>query len=602
MRNMSTSSVFFWQTEEGKKVGPGCLSQWARYGFVVGGAYYRYAEQYMMAEKARLFHDDATLDKIMDAKSPMIIKNLGRSVKGRAGGVWDEKDSAKWDAVRFDVALRGNFAKFSQNDALRDYLLSTGSAILAEASPKDAVWGIGIDAETAENTPQSKWPGKNLLGQVLMKVREKLKSGAGDEKSVSDDKKLLAEFLEAEASQREIKASVSRAKAPTPSRKKKVGVVDHAAQDPGADTDPSFQRELKSVAENMSAVALSIEGCDGTAGDLVRLKMSRNFSKDEQSLFNKFDKLYRGHVYRFLLRPKDKGGCGFVKIRNGNENIPVQKVSSGGDEISGAEVFAAVWAKLFGVRYELPRGGRIKSELKSYFLDFDFTESNVGHGAFRAYLNMLTESVVSDLIKREMVALKDVHGRVMHDENGRIIYVPRSDLDTVDVKKSEIAVAQELSDREFEKAQKLRAKKKLELFYLAYFRLHADENICPKWFRPFVEEIFEQGKNRAEVEARAIKTKAAPSRTSFYTELCRFREKVRKLADELWDSVYGYNVVCDEKGEVRHVMEAKEALEREWDELALYVGYRRMHDIRYNVIRGLVEAEEMKILLEKDSL
>jgi len=309
--------------------------------------------------------------------------------------------------------------------------------------------------------------------------------------------------------------------------------------------------------------------------------------------------LYRGHVYRFLLRPKDKGGCGFVKVRIGNENMPIKKVSSGGDEVSGAEVFAAVWAKLFGVRYEMPRSGKKKAELKSYFLAFDFTQSNVGHGAFRSYLNMLTESVVSELTMRDMVTQKDVHGRVMHDARGKEIYVPKSDLDTEAVKKSEIAAANDFNERKLEKARKLRAKRKLELFYLAYFRLHADEKICPKWFRPYVEEMFELGQDRANVEKRAIKTKAAPSRTAFYAELCRFREKVRELADELWDSVYGYNTVCDDKGAVKHVMEPKESLEREWDDLALYVGYRRMHDIRYNIIRGLVEKEEMKALVEK---
>lgn len=599
---MSTRRVFFWQTEKGNKIGPGCLSQWARWGFVIDGAYYRYAEQYMMAEKARMFHDDATLDKVMDAKSPMIIKHLGRVVKGRNGGEWDKEDVAKWDAVRAKVVLRGNFAKFSQNDALKEYLLSTGDALLAEASPKDAVWGIGIDAETAGKTPQSKWPGQNLLGQTLMKVREMLKSGEGDKKAVVADKKLLKEFLEAEASQRKIKEAEGRAKTPVASRKKKAEVIDHAAQDPEVDTDPTFQKEVQSVAENMSAVTVSIDGRDGTVGDLLKLKVSHSFSKDEQRLFNKFDKLYRGHVYRFLLRPKDKGGCGFVKVRNGNENIPIKKVSSGGDEVSGAEVFAAVWAKLFGVRYEMPRSGKKKEELKSYFLAFDFTRSNVGHGAFRSYLNMLTESAVSELTKRDMVTLKDVHGRVMHDSRGKEIYVPKSDLDTEDVKKSEIAATHHFNEVELEKARKLRAKRKLELYYLAYYRLHADEKICPKWFRPYVEEIFEQGKGRAEVEDSAIKTKAAPSRTSFYTELCRFREKVRELEDELWDSVYGYNVVSDDKGAVKHVMDAKEALEREWDELALYVGYRRMHDIRYNIIRGLVEKEEMKALVEKGLL
>lgn len=600
---MNEKPVFFCQTQKGEVIGPGCLSQWTRTGFVVDGVYYRYAEQFMMAEKARLFGDDAMLDKIMDAKSPMIMKRLGRAVKGRNGGKWDEKDMARWNAVREGVVLRGNFAKFSQNDALKDYLLSTGDAILAEANPQDAVWGIHLDAETAERTPQAEWPGRNLLGKALMKVREMLKAGKGDTKAVADDKKLLAEFLGAEASQRKVRAALSRAKTPIASRKKTAEVVDHASQDPEVATDPRFQRDVQSVAENMSAVAVSINGREGATGDLLKLNVSRNFSKEEKALFNKFDTLYRGHVYRHLLRPVDKGGCGFKKARIGNENIPIKTIAYSADEVSGAEVFAAVWAKLFGVRYELPRSGKKKTErLKSYFLAFDFSQSNVGRGAFRSYLNMLTDTVVDDLTKRDMVLQKDVHGHVMRNRDGKAIYVPRSDLDTVDAKKSEIAAAHDHAERESEKERKRRAKCRLELFYLAYFRLHADEKACPKWFRPYAEEIFEQGKDRSEVENRAVKTKAAPSRTSFYAELCRFRDKVRRLAGELWAGVYGDNLVCNAKGAVKRVVESHEALDREWDELALYVGDRRMRDIRYNIIRGLVEKEDLKVRLEKGLL
>lgn len=209
---MSDQYVFFWRTEKSKKIGPGCLSQWARCGFVVDGVYYRYAEQYMMAEKARLFHDDATLDKIMDAKSPMIVKRLGRSVKGRNGGEWDKGDAEKWDAVRSDVVVRGNFAKFSQNDALKEYLLSTGDAMIAEASPKDAVWGIGIDEKTAEKTPQSEWPGQNLLGKALMKVRGMLKNGEDDTNEVRQNKESLKQFIAEREAQQKVNAAFSKAK------------------------------------------------------------------------------------------------------------------------------------------------------------------------------------------------------------------------------------------------------------------------------------------------------------------------------------------------------------------------------------------------------
>ena len=42
--------------------------------------------------------------------------------------------------------LRGTYAKFSQNRPMRTALLSTGDRLLAEASPHDDVWGIGLRA------------------------------------------------------------------------------------------------------------------------------------------------------------------------------------------------------------------------------------------------------------------------------------------------------------------------------------------------------------------------------------------------------------------------------------------------------------------------
>ena len=36
------------------------------------------------------------------------------------------------------------------------------------------IWGIGLDAKTASQTPPDAWPGQNLLGKVLTEVRETL--------------------------------------------------------------------------------------------------------------------------------------------------------------------------------------------------------------------------------------------------------------------------------------------------------------------------------------------------------------------------------------------------------------------------------------------
>lgn len=53
-------------------------------------------------------------------------------------------------------------------------LMATGEKIIAEASPRDAVWGIGMAEDHPNVTDQSVW-GQNLLGKALMKVRAALK-------------------------------------------------------------------------------------------------------------------------------------------------------------------------------------------------------------------------------------------------------------------------------------------------------------------------------------------------------------------------------------------------------------------------------------------
>ena len=74
--------------------------------------------------------------------------------------------------MKVDVVVKGNIAKFSQNEKPLDLLLSTDDKILVEASPKDTVWGIGLDESSFEAIQPRKWIGENLLGFALMEVRD----------------------------------------------------------------------------------------------------------------------------------------------------------------------------------------------------------------------------------------------------------------------------------------------------------------------------------------------------------------------------------------------------------------------------------------------
>lgn len=160
--------VFFWGHHKGKNgVSKSCFSQWYPCLFSIDGQQYNCAEQYMMAQKANVFGDEEVMNQILAETDQMTIKRLGRLVKNYDDSVWTER--------RFQIVVEGNLAKFSQNEDLRHFLLSTGDKILVEASPKDTIWGIGFDEFAPEATNPALWNGENLLGFALMEVRDRLK-------------------------------------------------------------------------------------------------------------------------------------------------------------------------------------------------------------------------------------------------------------------------------------------------------------------------------------------------------------------------------------------------------------------------------------------
>ena len=140
-----------------------CFSQWWPCAFTLEGVSYSSAEQYMMAEKARLFGDAEIRAQILATPEPTLQKQLGRQVH--------HYDEATWAYNRFEVVTIGNIAKFGQDPRLRAYLLATGNAVLVEASPTDSVWGIGLAAEHPDATTPGAWRGENLLGFALMRAR-----------------------------------------------------------------------------------------------------------------------------------------------------------------------------------------------------------------------------------------------------------------------------------------------------------------------------------------------------------------------------------------------------------------------------------------------
>lgn len=133
----------------------------------IDGTVFNCCEQYMMFKKAQLFKDEAIAKQILEEKDPSNQQKLGRQIQGFV--------PAQWDKHKIGIVWYGNYLKFTQHEDLRARLLATGDKILAEASPYDLIWGIGFRAKNDLALEQKNWKGQNLLGKVLMSVREGLK-------------------------------------------------------------------------------------------------------------------------------------------------------------------------------------------------------------------------------------------------------------------------------------------------------------------------------------------------------------------------------------------------------------------------------------------
>ncbi|QIG04253.1 NADAR family protein [Proteus sp. ZN5] len=163
--------VYFWgHKSKGNDIAKSCFSQWYPAPFTLDEVRYASAEHYMMAEKARLFNDIEVRERIITTSNPGSAKALGREVKGFDQNIWEQH--------RMDIVIRANIAKFSQNEELGKFLISTGNRVLVEASPVDKIWGVGLSEQDNEINNPLLWNGLNLLGFALMKVRSVLTEGS----------------------------------------------------------------------------------------------------------------------------------------------------------------------------------------------------------------------------------------------------------------------------------------------------------------------------------------------------------------------------------------------------------------------------------------
>lgn len=132
----------------------GCFSNFSAHPIQLKNKSWKTTEHYFQAQK---FPDTEHEETIRSINSPMIAARMGRDRKKPL-----RKD---WEIVKDEVMREALRAKFTQHKDLREVLLGTGGAILVEHTANDNYWGDGGNGS-----------GKNMLGILLMELREELRN------------------------------------------------------------------------------------------------------------------------------------------------------------------------------------------------------------------------------------------------------------------------------------------------------------------------------------------------------------------------------------------------------------------------------------------
>lgn len=153
--NTDQSDIFFLRTSGDF----GCFSNFFVSGFYYDDRWWKSSEHCYQAFK---FTDKKIQERIRSQPNAFMAAREGRSKQYPLRHDWDL--SVDGDPVKEKVMYEILKAKFTQNKALRDILLSTGNRMIYELSYRDQYWGTLPDKS-----------GKNRLGVLLMRLRDELR-------------------------------------------------------------------------------------------------------------------------------------------------------------------------------------------------------------------------------------------------------------------------------------------------------------------------------------------------------------------------------------------------------------------------------------------
>ncbi len=132
----------------------GCFSNFSPHPITLDDKVWPTSEHYFQAQKFPSAPDYQ--EQMRNAARPHDVAEMGRD---RSYVLRPD-----WDVVKDDFMRLAVLQKFAEHREIRSTLFSTGSEALIEATSHDYYWGEG-----------TKQTGKNMLGIILMEVREALR-------------------------------------------------------------------------------------------------------------------------------------------------------------------------------------------------------------------------------------------------------------------------------------------------------------------------------------------------------------------------------------------------------------------------------------------
>ena len=144
------------------------------------GITFHSTEQWIQYQKAKLFGDKETGEKIMKTTRAIECKRLSYNI--------EDYNEDEWKENLEKLCYRGIKEKFVQHEWLKKLLLETGNKCIVECTP-NIIWGTGVALSDKDALNKNKWNGEGetgLMGSMLMKIREELKSVMSNEESVGE--------------------------------------------------------------------------------------------------------------------------------------------------------------------------------------------------------------------------------------------------------------------------------------------------------------------------------------------------------------------------------------------------------------------------------